>query len=347
MFSIILLAGAAREVEQEVVSGGVPLKADAVFEGGGVKGIGLVGALYYAEEEKKIQWQSVAGTSAGAIVAALVAAGYTAGEIRDIMFNLDFSLIKDEGLLDRLSLPGKTLSLLLEKGVYEGRFMEQFMAGLLRNKGIDTFGDLRIQGETNPRYAYRLNVIASDISRGKMLVLPNDIRDYGLNPDRFSVALAVRMSMSIPVFYEPVVIDYKEGGAARRSYIVDGGILSNFPVWLFDSVEEPQWPTFGFRLVDPGEGEPREINNIIDFLSAVVATMIEAHDARHIQDANFKRTIAIPTGGVKTTELNISPERKEMLFRSGYEAAREFFAGYSEKKYREIYPRFRRKFVPV
>lgn len=323
------------------------MRADAVFEGGGVKGIGLVGALYYAEKERKIQWQSVAGTSAGAVVAALVASGYTADEIKEIMFNLDFSLIKDEGFIDQFSLPGKTMSLLLEKGIYEGRFIEKFMSGLLNKKGASTFGDLRIHGETNPRYAYRLNIIASDISRGKMLVLPQDIRDYGLDPDRLNVARAVRMSMSIPVFYEPVAIDYRDGGKMRRSYIVDGGILSNFPVWLFDSVENPEWPTFGFRLVDPGEGEPREINNILDFLGATVATMMEAHDARHIQDFNFKRTIAIPTMGVKTTEFNITPERKEMLFRSGYNAAREFFAGYSPRKYRRLHPLFKRKFMPV
>lgn len=196
---------------------------------------------------KKVQWQSVAGTSAGAIIAALVASDYSANEIKDIMFSLDFSLIKDEGFIDHFSLPGKTLSLLLEKGIYEGQFIERFITDLLRSKGVSTFGDLRIPGETNPRYVYRLNVIASDISRGKMLVLPHDIRDYGYHPDKLSVAKAVRMSMSIPVFYEPVVIDYREGEAARRSYIVDGGILSNFPVWLFDSVEDPEWPTFGFR----------------------------------------------------------------------------------------------------
>ncbi|MFZ5634242.1 MAG: patatin-like phospholipase family protein [Bacillota bacterium] len=323
------------------------MRADAVFEGGGVKGIGLVGAVYYAEKERKVRWQNVAGTSAGAIVAALIASNYSADEIRKILFDLDFNLIKDEGLLDKLSLPGKTLSLLFEKGIYEGQFIERFMEILLSKKGVGSFGDLRIEGETNPRYAYRLNVIASDIARGKMLVLPQDIRDYGVDPDRFSVARAVRMSMSIPIFYEPVAVDYTDGGKRKRSYIVDGGILSNFPVWLFDSVEEPQWPTLGFRLVEPGEGDPREINNILDFLAAIVGTMIEAHDERHIQDFNFKRTIAIPTMGVKTTEFNITPERKEMLFMSGYNAAKKFFEGYSEEKYKEMHASFQRRFLPV
>lgn len=323
------------------------MKADAVFEGGGVKGIGLVGAVYYAEKEKKVRWQNVAGTSAGAIVAALIAGNYSADEIKKIMFDLDFNLIKDEGFLDKLLLPGKTLSLLFEKGIYEGQFIERFMEELLSKKGVASFGDLRIEGETNPRYAYRLNVIASDISRGKMLVLPQDIREYGVDPDRFSVARAVRMSMSIPFFFEPVAFDYRDGGEIKRSYIVDGGILSNFPVWIFDSVEDPQWPTIGFKLAEPSGGKLREINNILDFLAAIVGTMIEAHDERHIQDYNFKRTIAIPTMGVCTTEFDITPERKELIFMSGYNAAREFFAGYTEEEYKKLHPNFQRKFIPV
>ncbi len=331
----------------EVLLGCGFLKADAVFEGGGVKGIGLAGALYYAEREMNIQWQSVAGTSAGAVVAALVASGHSADEIKDIMFDLDFSRFKDEGLADKFFLPGKIFSLLLEKGVYEGRRMELLMEGLLARKGAVSFGDLKIKGETNPRYKYRLMVIASDISRGKMLVLPQDIRDYGLDPDRLSVARAVRMSMSIPVFYEPVTVDFLENGVKRKSYIVDGGILSNFPVWLFDQVEDPRWPTFGFRLVEPGRENPREINNVMEFLAAIAGTMMEAHDERHIQDANFKRTIAIPTKGVATTEFDITRERKEMLFMSGYNAAREFFAGYTGDGYKQLHPRFERKFAPL
>ncbi|MFZ5646972.1 MAG: patatin-like phospholipase family protein [Bacillota bacterium] len=322
------------------------MKADAVFEGGGVKGIGLVGALCYAEKEKKIRWQNVAGTSAGAIVAALVASNHSSDEIKDIMYNLDFSRIKDEGFLDKLWVPGKTLSLLLEKGIYEGNFIEDFMKEKLLKKGVRTFGDIRIKGEKNPRYMYRLNVIASDISRGRLLVLPRDIRYYGYDPDRLDVARAVRMSMSIPVFFEPVVIYFEAHGERGKSYIVDGGILSNFPVWIFDSLGEPPWPTFGFRLVEPGHGNPRKINNIIDFLAAMISTMIEAHDERHIQDANFKRTISIPTMGIGTTEFDITPERKDLIFRSGYNAAKEFFEKYSEEDYRNMHHRFEKRIIP-
>ncbi len=58
-----------------IIQGGVAIKADGVFEGGGVKVVGLAGALCYMDEHFGIEWQNVAGTSAGAIIASLVAVG--------------------------------------------------------------------------------------------------------------------------------------------------------------------------------------------------------------------------------------------------------------------------------
>ncbi len=117
------------------------LMADAVFEGGGVKGIGLVGAVAVAEE-RGYQWVNIAGTSAGAIVAALLAAGYSAVEMREIMEELDYNRFKDTSLLDRVPLVGPAASLIFEKGIYEGKFFENWMRGLLRKKKVETFNDL-------------------------------------------------------------------------------------------------------------------------------------------------------------------------------------------------------------
>ena len=111
------------------------LLADAVFEGGGVKGIGLVGAVAVAEE-KGYQWENVAGTSAGAIVAALMAAGYSAAEMKEIIEELDYNRLKDTSILDKVPLVGPVASLIFEKGIYEGRFFEKWMRGLLRKKNV-------------------------------------------------------------------------------------------------------------------------------------------------------------------------------------------------------------------
>ncbi len=311
-------------------------RADAVFEGGGVKGIGLVGALAVAEE-KGYRWVNVAGTSAGAIVAALVAAGYSAAELRDIMNGLDYNRFKDPGFLDRIPLAGPLASLLFEKGIYEGDFLETWLEERLKARGVDTFDKLILEEyRDDERYRFKLRVIASDITRGRMLVLPQDIKDYGIMPEKLSVAFAVRMSMSIPFFFEPVTLRSAQTG--KTSYIVDGGLLSNFPVWLFDSHgQPPQWPTFGFKLVEPEEGQPNRIRGPVSMLAALFSTMMEAHDARYLQDENFVRTVAIPTLGIRTTEFDLSAERSEALYQSGRQAAEGFFAGWDFAGYTEKY----------
>lgn len=312
-------------------------KADAVFEGGGVKGIGLVGAIAVAEE-RGYQWQNLAGTSAGAIVAALLAAGYTAAELKEVMAELDYKNFMDKGLVDRLPL-GKIASLIFEKGIYEGKWFENWMRGLLKQKGKQTFGDLIMdEFKNDERYRFKLRVIASDISNGRMLVLPQDIADFGIRPEDLNIAAAIRMSMSIPFFYEPVRL--RNMKTNQVSYIVDGGILSNFPVWLFDTEGAiPEWPTLGFKLVEPEEGAPNKVVGPISLLTALFSTMSEAHDARYIKDADFVRTIPIPTLDVRTTDFDLSREKSEKLYQSGRKAAEKFFDTWDFTKYVAEYRR--------
>lgn len=197
------------------------------------------------------------------------------------MDELDYNRLKDTSLLDRIPLVGPIASVIFEKGIYEGKFIESWMRGLLRKKNIQTFNDLVLEDyQDDQRYRFKLRVIASDISRGRLLVLPQDAVDFGIRPEDLNVAAAVRMSMSIPFFYEPVKL--RNMKTNEISYIVDGGLLSNFPVWLFDSEGEiPEWPTFGFKLVEPEEehGIPRRVRGPISLLAALFSTMMEAHDA--------------------------------------------------------------------
>jgi len=299
-------------------------KLDAVFEGGGVKGIALVGAVT-ATEAKGYVFENVAGTSAGAIVASLIAAGYKASELENIMKELDYTRFKDKDLVDQVPLLGPILSLGFEKGIYEGNYFEQWLRELLKAKNIHTFGDLVMQGEDKTsKYHYKLRVIASDISRGRLLKLPQDIESYGIDPDRLDVARAVRMSMSIPFFFEPVVL---QDAIGTSSYIVDGGILSNFPVWLFDSgTANPPWPTLGYRLVDPTiEGKTNTVNGPLTLLAALFSTMMQAHDARHVAEKDFKRTIPIPTLDIRGTDFDLSSQTRDQLYQSGVNAAEQFF----------------------
>jgi NTE family protein len=308
-----------------------PKVADLVFEGGGVKGIGLAGA-FAAFEDSGYRPKNLAGTSAGAIAAALVAAGYTSRELRGVLLNLPFEEFKDQGALDRLPLIGKAASVLLERGIYEGVFFERWMAEQLEKKGVTRFGQLVNEEAEDPDQRYRLRVIVSDTTHRRMLVLPDDAPHLGIPSDELEIAWAVRMSMSIPIFFEPVV--HRNGGGEH--VLVDGGMLSNFPVWLFDrKEEEPRWPTFGLMLAeeDPkvpiGHRLPRsepgtKRGSLVDYLVSLASTMMEAHDRLYLEDATYARTITIPTLGVRTTDFAITRERVRALYESGYEAARVF-----------------------
>ena len=107
---------------------------------------------------------------------------------------------------------------------------------MLKAKGAETFAALTTdEYGDDPRYRYRLQVIASDTTSHRLLVLPRDADQLGIDPDELG-RRAVRMSMSIPIFFEPVSVTNEKTN--REHVIVDGGMLSNFPVWLFDCPDD-------------------------------------------------------------------------------------------------------------
>lgn len=140
--------------------------------------------------------------------------------------------------------------------------------------------------------------------------------------------------MRLPLFFKPVCL--------RDSVMVDGGLLSNFPVWFFDDgSQNPPWPTLGYRFVEPEAGRAREISSPLSLITACFNAMLESHDERHIREASFARTIPIPTLGINTTDFNIGQEQKTALFNSGY-AAQSFFAKWDFGEYKAKYRLVRR-----
>lgn len=317
-------------------------RVDLVFKGGGVKGVALVGALAVLEERGFVP-QNLAGTSAGAIVAVLHAAGYTADELHELLADLDFEHFLDGAWEDRLpGLLGKGLSVLVDQGIYEGDRFQAWLRDLLAAKGKRTFADLvHPDFADDPRFRYRVQVTASDVTSRCFLVLPQDAEKLGVAPDDLEIDLAVRMSMSIPIFFEPVRFTHRTTG--EEHLIVDGGMLSNFPVWLFDTDGEPEWPTFGLLLVDPQPNDPvvqptgREHRTgpmaTLDYLIGLVKTMLEAHDRLYVGEADYVRTIAIDNLGVGTTEFTLGPDRAEALYQSGRRAAEQFLADWDFDRY--------------
>jgi NTE family protein len=327
---------------------------DVVFEGGGVKGIGLAGAyleLYAAGYRP----ECVAGTSAGAITASLVAAGYTGEELRRLVLeDMHFALFADRRRLAWLGAIGEAIDVVKDKGLHSGSYFLRWIRELLEAKGVRTFADLRDDRAIRPDRRYRLQVIASDLTDHAMLVLPRDAPRLGIDPDELRVADAVRMSMSIPIFFDPVI--RRDRGDRRRHLVVDGGMLSNFPIWLLDAPPgtAPRFPTFGMLLVAPNQADPllpgrpagpasARLPSLFGYVRAIAETMMQAHDRLYVEQVNYARTIAIPTLGVGTTEFDISAARAGELFESGRTAAASFLETWDFEDY---LARFRRAAPP-
>ncbi len=313
-------------------SGAMTMKCDVVLEGGGVKGIALVGALAVLAE-RGYTFERVAGTSAGAVVGALVASRMPVSRIAEQVETLDYRKFRDKGPEDRVPWLGPALSLLFEDGVYEGRYLKDWLAGQLATVGVHTFGDLRITHRADPgtdlppERRYRLVVVATDVTRGRLVALPWQYDEYGLRADQVPVVDAVRASASIPFFFEPVRLKQREG---RESVLVDGGLLSNFPVQLFDRQDNrpPRWPTFGIKLSARESVWPRrEVRGPVGLARAMLETMMGYADRVHVDDPDVaERTIFVDTLGVQPTDFELSRESARQLYASGRAAAEKFLA---------------------
>ncbi len=322
------------------------IKANAVFEGGGIRGIGHAGAAGVFEEEG-YTFESVAGSSAGAIIASLIAAGYTCAELKTIMENTDYLKFRQESFLDRLGVFGKLIEILFDYGIYSASYFENWLHGLLQKKGKTTFGDIRRSPQPGDD-GCRLHVTASDLTDRKLLVFPEDLSAFCDDPDRFSIAKAVRMSMSIPLFYEPVKWKDKRG---KVHYIVDGGLLSNYPMWILDDGKsDPERPVFGFKFVDgPGGEAHRDTDkmNVFSYLTSIVSTAVDSLDQRYISTSrgDFQRTVAISAtveteAGKKllsATDFDVTREESAALYQNGREAAQMFLAGWDFQRWKAVY----------
>ncbi|SEB12644.1 NTE family protein [Thalassobacillus cyri] len=292
------------------------MKIDGVFSGGGVKALAFVGALQVVEKRGYV-FQRMAGTSAGAITASLLAAGYRIDELETVLRELDFETFVDPPLIDRLIPFTKWLLLYFRMGLYKGDRLERWLYDRLAAKGVYTFRDLPAGG---------LKIICSDLTLGRILVIPDDLETfYNIDPYQFPVAKAVRMSAGLPYYFTPVKL---AGKSSVKSLVVDGGLLSNFPIWSLENRDGKRVrPILGMKLSNPPSQFPeRKINNSIEMFHALFSTMKQAHDARYISKSKSADILFIPVTTIDTTDFQLSETQKDELIELGREHA-EMFIG--------------------
>lgn len=305
--------------------------ADLVLEGGGVKGIGLLGAVLTLAEAG-YRFPRIAGTSAGAIVATLVAAYQQAGrdltDLKDVMSTVEYQRFADRPLPSRLTGPvGAGFDILFRGGGHSGDYLDEWLRPLLAEVGVHTFADLRIDDPESsllPYQRYSLVVHASDLSRRVLVRLPWDYSQYGLTADEQSVVDAVRASMAIPLYFRPVQVRTAHGTATW----VDGGLLSNFPITVFDRTDDRphRWPTWGVKL----SGAPQWDRDVAVYGGTGIAisclqTLLGDRDRYRLAEEGVnRRTMYVNTAGVSATDFSISEKMQRTLFENGQIAAHRF-----------------------
>ena len=277
---------------------------NGVFEGGGVRGVALAGAAA-ATLDHGYTFEHVVGTSAGSMVASLISAGYDETDLSSIVCSVDWP-----GLLDPVSgfgipLLGRHVALVTHKGLYKGDRLEQVWGELLAEKGVRTFGDLAPGS---------LTIVATDLSHARGVPLPSALVDYGIDPDRFSVARAVRMSASVPFLFKPVPLYDRRLG--EKVLMADGAMAANYPVGL----ARRDRPVLGFRLIAEGDDHTHDgIRGPASLARSVVVAGIRARYSLPRVHEVGAHVITVPV--LADLDFEITPNEARELFDRGREAA--------------------------
>ena len=315
------------------------LYRNLVFKGGGVRGIAYLGALEVLDEIGIFQnIQRVAGTSAGAIAATLVSFPLTIQEARQVFNSLDISQIPhsatDKGM-QKLLHPIENANyqrFFKNYGWYSSKYFHKWLEGVIAEQcggnPRATFADFQALGFRE------LHIVAANLSRHRAEVFS------AARTPNVAVADAVRMSISIPIFFEALRFDGKELGDG--DYYVDGGLYDNFPMHIFDQPEfarrgwtyhdSVNWETLGLFLYPAqlrDQDTPDIPENVWEFLTLAFRSMYYSHQISNYQTnpVDKLRTIEISDCGVGSMEFNIKPDdpKYRQLHQSGQNAVREFF----------------------
>ena len=326
--------------------------ADLVLEGGGVKGIGLVGAVLTLHEAGFV-FPRIGGTSAGAIVAALIAAY----QVRDVpltqlqtdMAELDYAQFMQKTWAEKhLGLIGDAAALVSHQGLYASSYVQEWLTSKLEPLGIRTFADLKITGDDGtalaPYQRYRLVTHTSDLTRGALVRLPWDLPYYLLSSkdqryparqiaviDSYPIVDAVRASMSIPFFFQP----FEQKTALGACTWVDGGLLQNFPVTVFDRTDgrPNRWPTFGIKLSSqPGLNTPdAPVHGDLREVVSIAHTAMGEWNRYPLADEGVSaRTVFVDTMGIASTDFGLTTDQRDKLFANGQAAASKFLADWAK-----------------
>jgi len=319
-----------------------------VLECGGIRGMAYAGVFSVLEEKGILQTiEKVAGTSAGSIAGMMVSIGYNATEIDSVMMELPLQRFND----GKGGVVGKYRRFRKGFGIYKGKVFEKWLQGLVEHKTgnpLLTFEQLH-QLHLKDNYYKDFYCTGTNLSKQRLEIFSHQ------HTPQMPLAQAIRISSGIPFYFEPVALDNqlqkikKSDTVSFVNYYVDGGMLSNYPISIFDTCENVELnpllcsnltfntETIGIKLERPQQIDSLrhnsimipayEINKLSEYMSAFSNLLMESLSRKYPGLANEKgRTIYVSQGSISSKIRKTKEQDKLLLHENGVKAAEDFFA---------------------
>ena len=266
-----------------------------VFSGGGIKGIAYIGILKYLEEKDLVKnVNTIVGTSVGALFALLITLGYKSDQIYKLVEKIDFKKLQNINtdsilnVFDNYGIDNFDNIINLINIIIETK---------MPSKDI-TFGDLFVK--TNIKL-----VISVTCLNTKKLVFFDHI-----NYPNVQINKVIKMAMCIPILFTPVKFN--------NFFYVDGGIINNFSIDLFD---ENDTDILGFVFK---RNNYNEINSFETYLKSIIFTPINEKESDIIEKYKH-RCVLIDCGNYSLFDLDINQDDKKNLYNIGYKDITNYF----------------------
>jgi NTE family protein len=308
--------------ELSIKKGDVRRIKNLAIKGGGVKGVAYVGAIRELHKANLFNnIQRFSGTSAGALLAGMICAGYDVDEIEKLMMSIQFAKFK------RGWSPFRIFT---GYGLYSGKYILDFVHNFLTHSPLNkinppslqltaraTFMDMKKAG-CKELYVFACNTSMHDVTEFSADKTPHVL-----------VAEAIRASMSIPYFFKA----WKFSGNNPNDHIyIDGGVVYNYPLTFFDhdrfnKMEHENFESIGLYLYTPKRVNkvPLRFFQVFFFTKHLFESLLETQDYVILQDKEqLQRSIMIDDLKIPATDFNITHDQMSNLIESGSRAAKKY-----------------------
>ncbi len=331
----------------------LPLRIEAqprnlVFEGGGIRGLAYSGALIALEKENKLRHvQRVGGTSIGALAAGLYAVGFTPKEIRDLVLHTSLTKVQQAPWI--VGIPFRFSNYY---GLFKADRLERWIGQCIAQKTGDATITLEeLDHRSDSTHLPDLYVTGTNLTQQKAIIFSAETTPH------VPVKTAIRISLTIPFYFKPVFmndsLEVVENPSTTEdlNVMVDGGIVANYPIHLFDSTQyspDDQWAsegnhnpyTLGLRVERHRQHKydrqqkglaPYHIKDVTTFTKSFYSILYKNLNRTYMHPKDWSRSIAIDIGEVGPMIRDLATSKKKFLIKRGKEAVYQFFNNREKK----------------